>query len=330
MLDKLLHTNNNIKWNLSEISEYYDNELTKKMEWYFLCEDNNTSNKITITKELLKDIAISSEILDSLSKQYYFNTFIHMSDFLNTIPENKVWDIDYLLSALNNIEQNSLTDINKNKSGNCVDFALKAKNEMLKKRIIVDIIWTIPDSEDYNTKQKDFMKIRHTSLIFEKDWNRIMFEPWRKCPHPIILNKWYITWNDERRFKTISENNETLLQETIMPKNRNKKNLREFSLNKISIEECQQLTKKLTRIPRRLDLLNNALHDTTHFLSFKPNNNWKLLTNVPWVNPIFFPNQLTNKENILLSEEFNIPDIKQYLSSLFSKYFAINEKFRVK
>ena len=90
------------------------------------------------------------------------------------------------------------------------------------------------------------------------------------------------------------------------------------------------LTKKLTRMPRKLELINKYSHETpSYFVSFNPNK-WTLITNVNWKIDYIDPKNMTPDENMKMSSIFEIPDIKKYLHFTLEKYFKLNPSFWVK
>lgn len=309
----------------------FRNSLYKNLqnEWYMLFD--RQSKNIIWNENFKKNIHNISIYLEKELSKYWFNTFLHMYEFLKDIPEGKEDDLGYILDVLKNLDYNSLSYMENHNAWNCVDFVLKAKHDLFNsKNIETKIIWTVPNIERYTDNQRQFVTFRHVSLLFENDQDKALFEPSWKHYAPIILNPWYYSRWDNWCFRTIDHNDEEISQEIYMW-SINKLDKRIFYNTAIDENECQLLTKKLTRMPRKLELISKYSQETpSYFVSFNPMNRWTVTTNVNWRIEHIEPKNMTLDENTKMSSVFEILDIKKYLHFTLEKYFKLNPLFWIK
>lgn len=289
-------------------------------------------DKPILSTDFKRFCGIISHIMRKELEGTVFNTFSFMYDFLSNIRDGKEGDLNYLLSVLKALEYDSCRLMDKDKMWNCVDFALSLKRKLMSKWLELNIVWVKPKNEKYSELQKTFMKVRHVALAYRDASGAIaLYEPSRKHTSPIILNPGYLSWGEDFVFQTTVEWENTFKQEIALRENPSLIIDSRFIMKEeIQDEDCQELTKKLTRIPRKLEIVVKTDWKKATFLSFKPESNWLLQINDNGIISTMRASDISFEENRRLSELFCMEDLKGKLEYLLKKYYNLSPSFWIR
>lgn len=272
------------------------------------------------------------EVLDGLSRRYSFDSLSHFK-VLADLVEAADGDTEQAVKLLDQWPYASITFIERHLAGNCVDFAIRAQASLHEAGVPTMIIGKLPEATEFTASQIAYMRYRHVSLLYANDSSGSvaysMFEPGWKFPHPIDLSLDVSSGGDDWKFETKMMDQERLVQQTYNVRKK-KFGERVFDMCPMSLNSCQALTKRLTRIPRKMEKLNRLTNDEpTVAVRFDPNT--KLFsTTVQGVSKDFVPGALKDDEERLLASAFELPDIRSYLESVRNLSYRLPENFWIK
>lgn len=298
-----------------------DRKYTTNIDTHYLESDD---------RDLEQQLSIASGALHFISKNYSFSTFSHFGKLVELVNNNG-GDPNNAKRLLEEWDYSSSDFINRNGYGNCVDFAVLAQKMLQDVGVPTAIIGVLPDPEEYSERQINFFHYRHTSLLYINrgdDLKMFMFEPGWKFPQPIIVDPGIVSGNPDWEFETINTSNSTFTQRTLN-KNKNKYNERTFDVRQLSIESCTSLTKNLTRVPRKLEILNKMKDGVpTYLVRFDPSKS-TFVSNIPGVEGEFIPLSLSETQRDLLESNLEFPGLVDYLSNIFKLHTSLPKDFWV-
>lgn len=295
-------------------------------------QPENLEGFLDVDKENIEQqLEKASEILLKISESNNFSTFSHFGKLVELVNESG-GDPTNSRILLEKWDYSPLDFIQTEKCGNCVDFAVLGQKMLLDAGIPTSIIGKYPDPKEFSETQIDFMGYRHTSLLYankSKDLELFMFEPGWKFPKPIAVTPGIISGNQDWQFETVRIDNNELVQKTY---NMNKKKYGEriFSIHPLGVDFCRQLTKRLIRIPRKLEAVNELKDGVpTYFIRFDPHKQI-LTTNLSGIEGEFLPDQLSTDQTELLETSFEQQGLVEYLSNIINFYKSLPNDFWIK
>lgn len=281
-------------------------------------------------RDLEQQLSRASGVLLFISKNYSFSTFSHFGKLVELVNNNG-GDPNNAKRLLEEWDYSSSDFINKNGYGNCVDFAVLAQKMLHDVGVPTTIIGALPDTEGYSERQINFFRYRHTSLLYANRSGQLrtfMFEPGWKFPKPITVDQGIVSGNQDWDFETINTTDFTFTQKTFN-KNKSKYGERTFDVRELSIESCTSLTKNLTRIPRKLEILNKMKDGvSTYLVRFDPRKG-TFVSNIPGVEGEFIPQSLNETQRNLLESNLEFPGIVDYLDGIFKLHVSLPKDFWV-
>jgi hypothetical protein len=273
----------------------------------------------------------ASEILLDISEHNSFSTFSHFgklaeaADAAHGSPASAI----ELLSEWN---YDSLDFIKKGGHGNCVDFAILGQKMLLDSGIPTTIIGKIPEKDEYSQEQIDFMHYRHTSLLYanesEGNLKLFMFEPGWKFPRAITIDPGVVSGNEDWRFETLGIDGGEFTQRTYYV-HKKKYGERVFDTRPLGVDYCQNLTKRLIRVPRKLELVNRLVAGVpTCYVRFDPRKE-TLTTNIVSIGGEFLPEHLSTEQRRLLDDSFEQPEVADYFVGIIKFWKSLPPEFWV-
>ena len=295
------------------------NKLDKK---YLEIDNQNLESQLSKT----------CEVLTNISENNSFSTFIHFEKFFefSKMPENhglhpvevlKKWDYD------------SSTFIEKEKNGNCVDFAILAQKKLNEVGVPTTVIGKIPDENDFTPSQVKFMKYRHVSLLYTNEGNTglesFLFEPGWKFPAPIAIKSGVISTGKDWQFETTQINGTEFTQKAYHL-HKKKYSERKFATQPLSSDFCTQIAREIIRIPRKFEMVNRLdKNSQTYFLKFDHVSE-KLATNIPGIEGNFLPDSLSAEQAVLIDTIFETSNLKERLIQMLRFREELPDDFWIK
>ena len=280
------------------------------------------------TECLESQLSLASDVLKQIATHYGFSTFSHFGRLVELI-NGKGGDPQQALSALENWDYSSYEFITTTGYGNCVDFAVLAQRELQLAGVPTTIIGLLPDPAEFTQKQIEFFKHRHTSLLYvnvSDGLNMFMFEPGWKFPQPIAVNLGIPSGNMDWEFVTVDSKGFTFRQRT-HNKVKGRYSERTFDIHPLDIQYCTTLTKKLTRIPRKMEMLNRMKEGIqTYLVRFDPRKGM-FTTNVPGIRGEFLPENLNEEEVNSLEGCLEHEGLVDYLDGIYKLHVSLPPEF---
>jgi hypothetical protein len=271
-----------------------------------------------------------SEVLLRISQDYRFNTFSHFGKLADLANETHA-DLSGSVGLLEKWDYESPDFIQREKSGNCVDFAVLCQKMLADIGVPTTIIGRFPEEKDYTKRQAEFLKFRHISPMYANESNGLkvfVLEPsWKfSKPVPVIpgASSVYKDWNSE----IASVEGAKFIQKAYNPQ-KNKRRERLFDIHPLSVEWCQQLTKHFIQIPRELKILNTRDEEVIQFLKFDPKRQI-FTTNIDGVDKEFLPGSINPEQAKLLEDVLEYPGLLEYLSKVSNFIKSLPSDFWVK
>jgi len=269
-------------------------------------------------------------VLNTISKEYRFDTFSHFS-YLNKKIKDTNKEINAVL-FLDKWDYKSLDFIEEEKTGNCVEFAILCQKLLSDMNIPTTIIGRYPEDGDYTDEQTKYLKYRHITPIYANDSSGelkiYILEPSWKFSKPVPLDirsqSVYKDWVS----KITEINGNSFVQDAYSSK-KNKHRVRKFDLMPLDIEWCNQLTKRFIRVPRELKILNTEDEEEVLFIRFNPKEQL-FSTNIKGVKSKFLLENLSMEEIFLLEKLMKKEDLFKYLSDVFNFIKSLPEDFWIK
>ena len=281
-------------------------------------------------RDLEQQISRAAGVLLFISRNYNFSTFAHFGKLVELVNSSG-GDPNNAKKLLENWDYSSSDFINKTGYGNCVDFAVLAQKMLQDVGVQTSIIGAFPDPEGYSERQINFFRYRHTSLLYANRSEKLrtfMFEPGWKFPKPIVVDQGIVSGNQDWDFETINTTDFTFTQKTFN-KNKNKYGERTFDVRELSVESCTSLTKNLTRIPRKLEILNKMKDGIpTYLVRFDPSKG-TFVSNIPGIEGEFIPHGLKETQRNLLESSLEFPGLVDYLNGIFKLHISLSQDFWV-
>lgn len=281
---------------------------------------------------LKEQLENASKVLDGLSRKYSFDSLSHFK-ILADLVEQAGGNPEKAVGLLDEWSYSSLDFIEKYQAGNCVDFAIRAQASLLEAGIPTMIVGKLPEVSEFSGSQISYMRYRHVSLLYANDSSGAtvcsMFEPGWKFPKAIDLQPGISSGGDDWKFETKTIDQNRLVQQTYNVRKK-KYGERIFDMHPMTVEECQVLTKRLTRIPRKMEKLNRLIDDQpTVAVRFDPYT--KIFsTTVPGVSKDFVPEALNDEEDGLLATAFELSNIRSYLKAVRNLSYRLPVHFWIK
>lgn len=279
---------------------------------------------------LESQLSIASDVLKQISTQYGFSTFSHFGRLVELVNE-KGGNPVQAISALENWDYSSYDFITTTGYGNCVDFAVLAQRALQSVGVPTAIIGVLPDPAEFTPKQIEFFKHRHTSLLYlnvSEGLNMFMFEPGWKFPQPIAVNPGILSGNVDWEFVTVDLTRSTFTQRT-HNKVKGKYSERIFDMHPLDWRYCTMLTKRLTRIPRKMEMLNRMKEGIqTYFVRYDPKR-MMFSTNTPGIVGGFLPVNLSANMGDSLEDCLEYDGLVNYLDSIYSLHVSLPPEFWV-
>lgn len=270
------------------------------------------------------------EVLLNISANDRFDTFSHFAKLADISAREGV-DSAHSVELLEKWDYESLDFIQKEKSGNCVDFALLCQKILADVGVPTTIIGRFPEKNDYTTKQADFLKYRHIAPMYanESDGLKVfILEPsWKfSKPVPITIGvpSVYKDWVSE-----VSAINGTQFIQKAHNPQKNKHRERLYDIHPLDIDFCRQLTKRFIRVPRELKILNTKDEDVIQFIKFEPKKQI-FITNINGVESEFLPSSIDPEQAKILEETLEQPGLIEYLSKVFDFIKSLPNDFWIK
>ncbi|MCE9585308.1 hypothetical protein K8Q94_01650 [Candidatus Nomurabacteria bacterium] len=271
-----------------------------------------------------------SDVLLKISEDDRFDTFSHFAQ-LADISANENIDPANSLKLLENWNYESIDFIQKEKSGNCVDFAILCQKMLADVGVPTTIIGRFAEKKDYAPRQADFLKYRHITPMYANESHGLkvfVLEPsWKfSKPVPVALGvtSIYKDWISE----VSSVNGAQFTQKTYNPQ-KNKHRERLFDIHPLDVDFCRQLTKRFIRVPRELKILNTNDEEIIQFVKFDAKKQM-FVTNIEGVDPEFSPNAITPEQSRVLEEVLGKPELTVYLSKVFNFIKSLPNDFWIK
>lgn len=271
-----------------------------------------------------------SEVLLRISEDYRFNTFSHFGKLADIANETHV-DSFGSVGLLEKWGYESLNFIQREKSGNCVDFAILCQKMLADVGVPTTIIGRFPEEKDYTKRQADFLKFRHITPMYanESDGLKVfVLEPsWKfSKPVPVVpgVPSVYKDWNSE----IVSVEGTKFIQKAYNPQ-KNKRRERLFDIHPLDIDWCRQLTKRFIQVPRELKILNTRDEEIIQFVKFDSKRQI-FTTNIDGVDKEFLPDFISPEQSKLLEEVLEYPELLKYLSKVFDFIKSLPSDFWVK
>lgn len=281
-------------------------------------------------KNLESQLKKISSVLLKISKNNYFNTFSHFGKLADMASEASINQADSV-DLLEKWDYESLDFIKMEKCGNCVDFAILCKKMLLDVGVPTTIIGRFPEKKDFTKRQVDFMKYRHITPLYANESNGLnvyILEPSWKFSKPIAVSQGvssiYKDWKSE-----ISNINGTEFTQKAYNPQKNIHRERLFDIRPLNIDSCCQLTKRLIRIPRKLQILNKKNEEIIQFVKFDSNKQI-FATNVTGVVNEFLPNFISLEQARLLEGTLEYPGLIKYLSKIYNFLQFLPNDFWIK
>lgn len=271
-----------------------------------------------------------SEVLLRISQDYRFSTFSHFGELADMADKTHNGTSDGV-DLLEKWDYESLDFIQRQKSGNCVDFTILCKKMLDDVKVPTTIIGRFPEEKDYTKRQANFLKFRHITPMYanESDGLKVfVLEPsWKfSKPVPIIpgASSVYKDWNSE--ITNIEGVN--FIQKAYNPQ-KNKHRERLFDIHPLDADWCRQLTKRFIQVPRELKILNTRDEEIIQFVKFDPKKQI-FTTNINGVDREFLPDSINSEQSKLLDEVLEYPGLLEYLSKVFNFIKSLPNDFWVR
>lgn len=271
-----------------------------------------------------------SEVLLLISQDYRFDTFSHFGKLADMAKETHTDPPDGV-ELLEKWDYASLDFIQKERSGNCVDFTILCQKMLADVGVPTTIIGRFPEEKDYTKRQAEFLKFRHITPMYANESNGLkvfVLEPsWKfSKPVPVIpgASSVYKDWNSE----IASIEGSKFIQKAYNPQ-KNKRRERLFDTHPLSIEWCQQLTKHFIQVPRELKILNTRDEEVIKYIKFDSKKQI-FTTNIDGVDEEFLPDSINLEQSKLLEEVLEYPELLEYLSKVFNFIKSLPSDFWVK
>ncbi len=290
-------------------------------------EKLDLSTVVIDREQLDKQLQHSREILLGIARDYTFNSFSHFLTLAEKIQTDD--DIKNAVRILEEWDYRPLDYISLCRSGNCVDFAVLAQQRLLDVGIPTMVIGKLPEEAEFTSEQRVIMGYRHTSLLYingHQGTDRyFMFEPGWKFPEPIDLSPGITVRNNDWEFHTESIDARELHQGTYNVK-KMKKGQRIFDLTPLSVPTLSGLTKKLMRIPRKMELINRFGMGDTQVLRYDPITKMFSST-ISELPRVFMPEDLNQVQKNLINQIFDNPNTVAELQAITNLLRGLPEDF---
>lgn len=271
-----------------------------------------------------------SNVLLQISKNDRFDNFSHMAKLADISSKENIKPEDSL-QLLDNWDYDSLEYIQKERSGNCVDFAVLCQKMLEDVGVPTTIIGRFPEGTDYTKKQADFLRFKHLSVMYTNENNGLnlfILEPSWKFSKPVPVktgvHSVYKDWESE-----ISQINGTQFIQKAYNAQKDKRRERIYEIKPVDRNFCNQLTKNFIRVPRELKILNKRDEEVIQFLKF---NSIKkvFITNIDGVDKEFLPNSIDAKQKKILEEVLEKPNLLEYITKVFDFIKSLPDDFWIK
>ena len=257
-------------------------------------------------------------VLLEISRNYYFSTFSHFEKLADMATEAMTPPAG-IIELLEKWNYESVAFIKTEKCGNCNDFAVLFHLMLLEVGVPTTIIGRFPDKKDFTRQQIDFLQYRHLCLLYANESNGLKIftlEPSWKFSEPIPISPGatsiYKDWESE--ILQVSEFEFT--QRAHNPK-KNVYRERLYDIHPLSIDFCRELTKRLIRVPRKLQILNTKNEPTNQFIRLDPVKQ-TFTTNIKGIDGEFLPDMISLEQSKIIEDTLGQPGLIERLSKVLN------------
>jgi hypothetical protein len=269
-------------------------------------------------------------VLLEISRNHYFNSFSHFEKLADIVAKTKTAPAD-TIESLGKWNYESSAFIKTERCGNCNDFAVLCQKMLSDIGVPTTIIGRFPDKKDFTKKQINFLRYRHLCLLYANESNGLKvftLEPSWKFSEPILINQGATSIYKDWESEILQINEFGFTQRAYSPK-KNVYRERLFDIHPLSIDFCRELTKRLIRVPRKLQILSTKNEPVNQFIRLDPIKQ-TFTTNIGGIDGEFLPNTISLKQSKVIEDTLGHPKLIERLSKVLNFIKSLPTDFWIK